>query len=111
MSECQFYLLFNNKSLFLFHLLNEFRSVLTISKSRQEIHNFKSKQFMAQTIFNLTSQQNKKNNVNWATLKQDLVRQKTNQYTSVSSIIRLNLLQIFKGALQKCCKAKLITKS
>ncbi|CAD8053810.1 unnamed protein product [Paramecium primaurelia] len=53
---------------------------------RQEIHNkFKSKQIMAQTIFKLASQQNKKDNVNLATLKQDLSRQKTKQRTSVSN--------------------------
>ncbi|CAD8050944.1 unnamed protein product [Paramecium sonneborni] len=53
---------------------------------RQEINNkFKSKQIMAQTIFKLASQSNKKDNVNLATLKQDLGRQKTKQRTSVSN--------------------------
>ncbi|CAK71091.1 unnamed protein product (macronuclear) [Paramecium tetraurelia] len=47
---------------------------------RQKIHNkFKSKQFMAQTIFKLASQQNKKNNINLATQKQVLGKQNPNR--------------------------------
>ncbi|CAD8046336.1 unnamed protein product [Paramecium primaurelia] len=57
-----------------------------LQKYRQEIHSkFKQKQIMAQTIFKLASQQNKKDNVNFATLKLDLGKQKTKQRTSVTN--------------------------
>ncbi|CAD8158844.1 unnamed protein product (macronuclear) [Paramecium tetraurelia] len=57
-----------------------------LQKYRQEINSkFKQKQILAQTIFKLASQSNKKDNVNLATLKQDLGRQRTKQRTSVTN--------------------------